>query len=454
MLSFILLGFDTKQRRETYLYHASLLFPKVQLSMSGETDRLLSSAQRNQQPSGSEILANGVPPEGINGPATSIPKGKILSRSSVPESKLGPQRISRNTQKLKILPEEPLSAIIEDVGIGANRDVYSQVSRIKDTSARIDAERLGKNQRSLLPRVTAYCTASSYKMKDIIRWLKDSKRVHDSHPKLFDECLYTPFVYNDWRGDKRKGKDDLIRLDDEGGEITIDDWHTDVFIFEYGVVVLWGFTLREEQAFLSDLAKFEMEKLAAEDVQVEEFNYYITKSYQPRIYNDFITLRDGSNYMLKLSISHAISQSVKISLFEELVDNTIEDTQDIPQQIASAGKVGMSKDEIMKSIGELFILRINVNLHGSVLDSPEIMWAEPHLEPIYQATRGYLEINQRVALLNQRLEVVSDLLQMLKEQLGHSNEEYLEFIVIILVGVEVLVSVINIIVDIVANKTK
>jgi uncharacterized Rmd1/YagE family protein len=59
-----------------------------------------------------------------------------------------------------------------------------------------------------------------------------------------------------------------------------------------------------------------------------------------------------------------------------------------------------------------------------------------------------------VALLNQRLEVVSDLLQMLKEQLGHSNEEYLEFIVIILVGVEVLVSVINIIVDIVANKTK
>lgn len=287
-------------------------------------------------------------------------------------------------------------------------------------------------------------------MKDIIRWLKESKRQHDSHAKLFDECLYTPFVYKDWRGDKRMDKD-LIRLDDEGGEITIDDRHTDVFIFEYGVVVLWGFTLREEQAFLSDLAKFENEKLAQEDVQVEEFNYYITKSYQPRIYNDFITLRDGSNYMLKLSISHAISQSVKISLFEELVDNTIEDTQDIPQQIASAGKVGMSKEEIMKSIGELFILRININLHGSVLDSPEIMWSEPHLEPIYQATRGYLEINQRVALLNQRLEVISDLLQMLKEQLGHSNEEYLEFIVIILVGVEVLVSIINIIVDIVAN---
>lgn len=140
-------------------------------------------------------------------------------------------------------------------------------------------------------------------------------------------------------------------------------------------------------------------------------------------------------------------------MFEELVDNTIEDTQDIPQEIASSGKVSMSKEEIMKSIGELFILRININLHGSVLDSPEIMWSEPQLEPIYQATRGYLEINQRVALLNQRLEVISDLLQMLKEQLGHSHEEYLELIVIVLVVVEVVVSLVNIAVDMIANRT-
>ena len=149
-------------------------------------------------------------------------------------------------------------------------------------------------------------------------------------------------------------------LADEGGEIDIGR-KNDIFIFEYGVVVMWGYSTKEEAAFLEDLAKFESEKLSSEDIQIEEFNYYITKSYQPRIYNDFITLRDDNNYMLKLSISHALAQSVKISLFEELVDNTIEDTQDIPQQIAHTGKVAMTRDEIMKSIGELFILRININ---------------------------------------------------------------------------------------------
>lgn len=367
--------------------------------------------------------------------------------------KIGFQRTSRTSQKLKLLPEDPPNIQDEDDDdddddVGSNR-VYSQVRRITDTSARKDAETLGKGHRDLLPRVTAYCTCGSYRMKDLLRWLKDRKRIHNTSPKLFDECLYTPFTYKDWRSESNEDEisHKFIRLADEGGEIDVGK-KNDIFVFEYGVIILWGYTTKEEAAFLDDLARFESEKLSSEDIQIEEFNYYITKSYQPRIYNDFITLRDDNNYMLKLSISHALAQSVKISLFEELVDNTIEDTQDIPQQIAHTGKVEMTRDEIMKSIGELFILRININLHGSVLDSPELMWAEPHLEPIYQATRGYLEINQRVELLNQRLEVISDLLQMLKEQLGHSHEENLEFIVVVLVGVEVLVSIINIIIDI------
>lgn len=402
---------------------------------------------------------------------------KVISKALGPN--MTPQRTSRITQKLKLLPEsldyEPhMDDDDDDNNINATNKAAAlkqySLQKIKDRNARKDAERLGKKHRSMLPRVTAYCTAGSYKMRDFIRWLKDKRRIHSTAPKLFDECIYTPFAYKDWRRnsssshksndsnefDKKSKstntKSQLIQLHDEGGVIDVGKRTTDLFIFEYGVIVMWGFSKREERLFLMDLAKFENEKLADEDVQAEEMNYYITQSYQPRIYNDFITLRDDSNHMLKLSISYAISQSVKISLFEELVDNTIEDTQDIPQQISQTGKVEMTREEIMKSIGELFILRININLHGSILDSPELMWSEPELEPIYQATRGYLEINQRVALLNQRLEIISDLLQMLKEQLGHNNDEQLELTVILLIGAEVLISLINIVVDLYAQR--
>lgn len=369
-----------------------------------------------------------------------------------PANRLGPQRTTYTTQKLKLLPDNDIP---EEGDI--DKEVYSQLARITDSTARKDAERLGKAHRATLPRVTAYCTSGSFRMNELARYLSGRKN-YKAAPKIFDECLYTPYYYrrdtgSSFQASSSNASNDLLRLADDGGEIdpSLRD-RCEIFIFEYGVVVFWGFLESEERRFLKELPKFENEKLADEDIQIEEFNYYITKSYQPRIYNDFITLRDNSNYMIKLSISHAIAQSVKISLFEELVDNTIEDTQDFPHEIAVTGKIDMNRRDIMKSIGELFILRININLHGSILDSPELMWAEPHLEPIYQATRGYLEINQRVSLLNTRLEVINDLLQMLKEQLGHAHEEYLEFIVIVLVGVEVLVAFINVIVDVIASE--
>jgi uncharacterized Rmd1/YagE family protein len=116
------------------------------------------------------------------------------------------------------------------------------------------------------------------------------------------------------------------------------------------------------------------------------------------------------------------------SLFEDLVDNTIEATKDLPETIALTGKVNLTRRQINMQIGELFILRINIHLQGSVLDSPELMWAEPQLDPVYQAVRSYLEMDQRVGLLTERLDVIADLLAVLKDQLTHTHGEYLEWI--------------------------
>ena len=56
--------------------------------------------------------------------------------------------------------------------------------------------------------------------------------------------------------------------------------------------------------------------------------------------------------------------------FEKLISTTIEETKDIPEIISETGKIDMSHKEIMQKIGELFLLRTNINSVGSVLDSP------------------------------------------------------------------------------------
>jgi uncharacterized Rmd1/YagE family protein len=92
--------------------------------------------------------------------------------------------------------------------------------------------------------------------------------------------------------------------------------------------------------------------------------------------------------MVKLTISHAIAQSTKMLLFESLIEETIEATQHIPQTMAETGKVNMSRSSITKKIGQLYIMKINVNLVSNILDVPEIFWSEPRLQPLYNAIRG------------------------------------------------------------------
>lgn len=461
-----------------------------------------------------------------------------------PASKIGPQRTTKNAQKLKLLPNPDPGDDGPDEESG--RDVYSQFTRIKDPTARRDAARLGKADRDKLPRVTAYCTASAYRLEGVMRFLKSRSRTRGTAPKQFDECIYSPYSYDRSKPDKplpghdmdsailetapldhstrerrysdsaleieentHHRREELLDLHTSAGDTTLDSGHDpipnhtstipslspvhpddhddlahetnldfdtrihtpEIFLFDYGTVVIWGMTLAQEQRFLHDISKFESEKLAPADIQTENFNFYYTREYQARIYNDFISLREKKNYMTKLAISHALSQSVKTSLFEDLLSTTIESTHPLPQQLALTGRIALSRTEINKQIGQLFILRINIHLQGSVLDSPELMWAEPQLEPVYGAVRSYLEMDQRVGLLTERLEVLGDLLAVLKDQVGTRHGEYLEWIgescfsffsqsldvmltialVIVLIAAEILVAAINIVVDLYAG---
>jgi uncharacterized Rmd1/YagE family protein len=465
--------------------------------------------------------------------------------------KIGAQRTTKNAQKLKLLPnpEEGDEGPDEESG----RDVYSQFTRIKDPTARRDAARLGKADRDRLPRVTAYCTAQAYRLEGVMRFMKSRARTRGANPKLFDECLYSPYNYEYLKKDGRRSnnagqsnrpfqerlqqitpppragerrysdsavevedntkyrREDLIDMTDELEQDTsvmedadrsaltsqstsilhhreTDELHIrdnsdlsttvhtpEIFIFDYGAVVIWGMTVAQERRFLTDMSKFADTPLPAESAQTEDFNFYYTKDYQARIYNDFISLRDPKNHMIKLAISHALAQSVKTSLFEDLVSDTIEDTSPLPALIAQTGSINLTRRQLNMKIGELFILRINIHLQGSVLDSPELMWAEPHLEPVYAAVRSYLEIGQRVELLTERLDVIADLLAVLREQGSRRHGEVLEWIgmfdsalsplafsrlgwctnvevlVIILIAAEILVAAINIVVDLYAG---
>jgi hypothetical protein len=232
-----------------------------------------------------------------------------------------------------------------------------------------------------------------------------------------------------------------------------------VFIFEFGSVVTWGMTLEQEKRFLSTLyvlslflflliertcwisvdmeADSGMRRLLVSFVENVSRSSVSPRTTSSKKNSTTITpttlestttsspsrkvpLTCSSSYLpssrsreiwranpvfdfslhfalrTKLSLSHAIAQSVKLSFFESAVSNTIDETKDIPTGISQTGKIGLPRVEIsafsshspvpflsfhsngcikvadsysdplftrtVKQIGRLFLLRVNISL--------------------------------------------------------------------------------------------
>ena len=239
----------------------------------------------------------------------------------------------------------------------------------------------------------------------------------------------------------------------------------EIFVFSYGVVVFWNFSEREEKDILADLTFSEHETnvplvsrpLDEDDFETEELHFeYSPLVERPRVFNDMITLRSG-DHMIKLTVSHAIAQSTKLSFFEEKMSQTMLEAQHVPKHLALTGQLGMSRKDIVKILGRLFKSRVDVNLcmspqssfhhkltasASNILDVPNFFWdSEPTLHPLYFATREYLEISPRIKVLNERCRVFLELAEILSDSIADTKMSTITWIIIVLIVVSIAVTV-------------
>ncbi|OXC60570.1 hypothetical protein C358_03988 [Cryptococcus neoformans MW-RSA852] len=141
------------------------------------------------------------------------------------------------------------------------------------------------------------------------------------------------------------------------------------------------------------------------------------------------------SHLFKLSLAHAIAQSTKLSIYESVMQETLSLTASFPKELSITGHLQLTRREALKMTGRLFKLRMDVNLSGGILDTPELFWSEASLFPLYEAVHEYLEIGPRIQVLNDRLAVAGDLLEIIHEYIEERATHRLTWIIIWLIVV-------------------
>jgi len=213
----------------------------------------------------------------------------------------------------------------------------------------------------------------------------------------------------------------------------------DVFFFPYGVVVFWGLVTEEEREILHQITPFL--KNPRRDIEYDDFQFCFHNQRNTKISNDIIHIGEREDPLLvKLALSHSVAQSTKLSAFEEDVAKEIKETAGFPKELKEHGRISYSQKEISKLMGSLLLQRNEVNLQSDILDTPEFFWEFDEYESHYRAMINYLDVHQRVKVLNIRLAIIQEMLGLLRTELESKQSHFLEWIIIVLIIFELLIA--------------
>jgi uncharacterized Rmd1/YagE family protein len=221
---------------------------------------------------------------------------------------------------------------------------------------------------------------------------------------------------------------------------------SEVFVFEFGAVVCWGFWRGEERDLLNRIAEFVTQgKIAPAAVQDNEDDVaFIVTPPAPvlspgvpaadiSISSDVLQLSEMTTTEQRLAISFAMGQSCVLAVFEAQIEMKIPKYNSLPQTLSRFGKVSMTCPMVGQMIGELFVIKHDLNLHTDILDTPDFFWEQEKYMKEYDLAWNYLEMTSRVDVLNKRMDMIKDLLDMLQRQVEHSELMRLDWMIIWLI---------------------
>jgi glutathione synthase len=240
-----------------------------------------------------------------------------------------------------------------------------------------------------------------------------------------------------------------------------------IFFFESGCVVFWNVSLAEQNSILQMMQRFEsslrLEVVAEESETMQYFrikpsmitpqsnqhdlaalaHFSRVKRTAGLWRNDIYFLDNGEPdeqerriLLEKFSFSDAICSSVKLGVYENKLNDYIEETEPVSNNLKRGKPLKLKINTVLQNLGKLFTMRHMVNLNSDFLGMPNFYWDREELGVMYEQMYNYFSISKRTEIVNWRLNHCVDLMELVKAHLTDKHHTSLEWIIIGLIALE------------------
>lgn len=207
-----------------------------------------------------------------------------------------------------------------------------------------------------------------------------------------------------------------------------------LYVFKYGIICFLGYDETEMTAFLQMLQPYcrnFFDQRFSDEFEIETgataVNYGFNKIEIP-----------GQDIEMIRLIMLNVSQSVALDYYNEQTNILLEETNYHTQILERKGSIGLGAVKLKKYIGRTLNLKNKISANLYIFDSPEETWENERLNKLDIGLKKTFDLQSRFRTIQEGLHIIKENLDLFKDMLQNRNSVALEWIIIILILVEVI----------------
>lgn len=210
--------------------------------------------------------------------------------------------------------------------------------------------------------------------------------------------------------------------------------HKYLYVFKYGIVSFLNYRESDITAFLqliTPYCKNVFEHRLSDEFDIETGTTAIKFGYNK------IEIPDPNVEMIRLIMLN-VSQSVALDYYSQQTSLLLEETNYHTQVLEKKGKIDIAGIDLKKYIGRTFYLKNKIAANLYIFDSPEETWEDESLNRLDLGLKRTFDLQARFRTIQEGLQIVKDNLELFKDLLQYRNSLVLEWVIILLILVEVI----------------
>jgi uncharacterized Rmd1/YagE family protein len=208
-----------------------------------------------------------------------------------------------------------------------------------------------------------------------------------------------------------------------------------VFILNFGVVVFANTDDVQRSAFISHLKQYcsnYLENRLQEDFIIEK-----KEITQPEFSYNSLSVSQINDDVIRIAMLQ-VAQSLALDFYQEAAQKLFDNTVNLTNQLESYGRLKISKRNLMKFIGKTLNTKNRIIDNLYIYDTPSVVWENEFLGKINNGLTFTFDISIRFKELEYMLKRVESNLSVFVELANSEESKRLEWIIIILIFIEIL----------------